>query len=347
MRTDLLKRFVLTENVSLRRLSNLAMCLYEMKSGKTRLNSLPLKLTIDPSSVCNLRCPLCPTGQRSEKRKRAMMSFSDFKKIIDDVGDFIYEVALYNWGEPFLNKEIYKMIGLLNEKRIKVIMSSNLSLELSEEDIRRIVSSGIDTLIVSMDGTTQESYEKYRIGGKLDTVMKNVKKISDEKNRSGAKKPYLVWQFIVNKFNENELGSLERIKAELGYDALWLGRLRCDMDKEIFLGPEGRYESAKAFLPSSDEYSRYDFDMKKEKSKINSCYFLWTTAAINADGSVSPCCALYDQKYDFGNVFDKGAKFREIWNNESYINARKSVLKMPADKKTICHICAKNGFIQS
>lgn len=346
MRTDLLNRFVFTKNASVKRLSNLCLCYYEMKTGKTVLKARPLKLTIDPCSVCNLRCPLCPTGQRSGKRKHILMPFSDFKGIIDDVGDYIYEVGLYNWGEPFLNKDIYKMIALLKEKKIVVVMSSNLSMGFSPEDIDKIVNSGLDTLIVSLDGVSQKAYEQYRVGGNIGLVKENVKKISDAKKRLGKNSPRLIWQFIVNKFNENELNGLDSIKTDLGFDELWLGRLRCDMDKEIFMGSEGRYENAKPFLPSAEKYSRYNFGSKKEKSALKSCYFLWTTAAINADSSVSPCCALYDEKYDFGSV--KGNKpFMDVWNNEMYVQARRSVLKMPVDKKTICHICAKNGFIQS
>jgi radical SAM protein with 4Fe4S-binding SPASM domain len=274
------------------------------------------------------------------------MSFADFKKIIDETGDYLYEVALYNWGEPFLNKEIYRMIELLKAKKIRVTANSNLNVKFTEEEVDNMVKSGLDVLIVSMDGITQKTYAKYRVNGNLELVKKNAKMISDAKKRLGSKKPELIWQFLVNKFNEHEVPHLEGVKRELGFDALWLGRLRCDMDKEIFMSQEERYDNVKDFLPS-DRYSRYDQQKKVEKSNVNFCYFLWTTSAINSDGSVSPCCALYNQDYDFGNVFESGQNFRKIWNNENYVESRKIVLGEPTGKKTVCRVCAMHGFIQS
>lgn len=347
MNKYMMKRFVFTRNVSPKRLLNLFLCLYELKAKKARLRSLPLKLTIDPCNICNLRCVLCPTGQGLKNRKRSMMSFSDFEKIINEMGDYLYEVALYNWGEPFLNKEIYRMIRLLKKRRIKAISNSNMNVRLTEGDAEEIVRSGLDTLIVSMDGITQATYEKYRVGGDLELVKRNVSMISDAKRKLGAGKPELIWQFLVNKYNEKEVPELERVKEDLGFDALWLGRLRCDIGMEIFLDQNQRYESARSLLPSDEKYSRYDASERKEKSEAKSCYFLWTTAAINPDGSVSPCCALYNQAFDFGNVFESGQSFRDVWNGERYVESRKMVAGRKSRIKTICGICARHGFIQS
>jgi radical SAM protein with 4Fe4S-binding SPASM domain len=340
------KRFLFTKSISIKRLLNLFLCLYGLKMKKARLRSLPLKLTIDPCNVCNLRCVLCPTGQGLKNRKRSVMSFSDFEKIMDEVGDYLYEVALYNWGEPFLNKEICRMIRLLKKRKIKAISNSNMNVRLTEAEAEEIVRSGLDTLIVSMDGITQETYEKYRVGGDLELVKNNVRMISGAKKRIGSKKPELIWQFLVNKYNESEVPALEGIRNELGFDALWLGRLRCDIGMEIFLDQNQRYESAKKLLPS-ERYSRYDSGEKKERREVKSCYFLWTTAAINPDGSVSPCCALYNQAFDFGNVFEGKRSFREVWNGEKYMAARKTVAGQRSGIVTVCSICARHGFIQS
>src|SRR3989338_6272419 len=168
-----LRRFVFTPNVTPKRLINLVKISYNYALKKSVVNSYPCRLIIDPVNICVLKCPLCPTGKGEKGRTLGSMKLEDFKKIIDEVGDYIYEVDLYNWGESLLNKDIWKMIKYCKKKRIVVKISSNMNYW-REDFAEQVVNSGLDTLIVSCDGTDQESYEKYRVGGDFEKVMHHV-----------------------------------------------------------------------------------------------------------------------------------------------------------------------------
>jgi len=119
---------------------------------------------IEPTNYCNLKCPLCPTGAGLIRREKAAMSFEDFKKILDNLGNQIIHLRLWNWGEPLLNKELPKMIKYAKSKNIYVNTSTNSSF-LNKENVRELTNSGLDHLIVSLDGASEETYSLYRKNG--------------------------------------------------------------------------------------------------------------------------------------------------------------------------------------
>ena len=134
------------------------------------LISMPYRYYIDPTNLCNLRCPLCPTGRMELQRPRGRMNLEDFKRIVDQIAPYAYYVELYNWGEPFLHPQIFDMIRYASERKISVQLSSNLNY-FNEEMAEQAVASGLTRLLVSVDGATQETYEKYRCGGRLEVVL--------------------------------------------------------------------------------------------------------------------------------------------------------------------------------
>jgi MoaA/NifB/PqqE/SkfB family radical SAM enzyme len=140
-----------------------------------------------------LHCPLCPAGVGDASRTKAILSFNLFKKIVDEVGDYVYSVNFTNWGEPLLNKHLAKMIMYC--KRVKHIpfvrFDTNLNVTLTESEWERLLLSGLDMLSVSIDGVTQETYEKYRRGGNLEKVIDNLKLLIDKKRRLKLEKLYI------------------------------------------------------------------------------------------------------------------------------------------------------------
>lgn len=279
-----------------------------------KINGFPVKLTVDPSANCLLYCPLCPTGQNQKGRKRGEMKFVNFKKLVDEVGRYLFEIDLFNWGEPFLNKDIFKMISLCGEGKVISRLSSNLNyFPLGYEE--KLVKSRLNHLVVSLDGVSQESYEKYRVNGSIKKVLEAVKRIKKEKNRQNSKLPFITWQFIVFDHNKHEIRQAKSLVKKWGFDRIVFVENRGDMGKELFV---------------------------KKKSKVKfKCNFLWRESVINWDGSVSPCCLYYDQKYDFGNAFKEG--FYQVWNNEKYQQARKLILRGKVDSyDIICANCIGN-----
>lgn len=337
--------YVFNRNYTVRRLLNVARSVYSYRYSKSPIvASKPVRLVIDPGNVCQLKCPLCPTGVGNPARPKSMLSFEDFKKIIDEAGSYLCEVDLYDWGEPFLNKDIFKMIGHAKQAGIKVNISSNLNL-LKEEWMEEIVRLKLDELIVSLDGTTSASYQKYRVGGNFEVVMANLKKLIAVKKARQSKYPKIVWQFLIMKHNEQEMEEAKRLAKEIGVDELHLRPVRCDMEKEIFMSDQEKVESMAEWLPTQEKHSRYNYKTKARKNPLAKCLFQTTTMVINANGSVSPCCGVYNEKWDFGNALKDGVF--KVWNNEKYQEARKTVLdKNTSNPDLICTHCIKNGFLE-
>jgi MoaA/NifB/PqqE/SkfB family radical SAM enzyme len=337
---------VFSRNVTLRKFLNFCIITFQYFTIKpANVIGYPMELVIDPSDICNLHCPLCPTGQGRHDRSKGKMSFRNFQSIIDELGAYLYRIDLHNWGEPLLNDEIYQMISYAKVRNIEVRVSSNLN-TINRVNAEKLVKSGLDVLIISLDGASQETYEQYRIGGQFNRVLDNISMISKLKQELIISKPFVIWQFLVMKHNEHEVSLAKKIAKELVVDQLDFLAIHCDMGSEIFWDSKTRFEKTRKWLPLNERFCPYDLTTGKRKHQNSSCHFLWTQSAINWNGSVSPCCGLYVEKYDFGNAFCKG--FRSIWNNDKYRQAREIVRTKKIDKNdfpNVCSICVKNGFI--
>jgi len=313
----------------------------QQKLKNSHVISYPIELCIDPGNICNLRCPLCPTGKGDKDRKKGFMTLNTFKKIIDEIGDYLYDIILYNWGEPLLNQQIFEMIKYAKEKNIKVEISSNFN-HFNDRMCYKMIKSGLDTLLVSLVGASQESVSKYQIGSNFALVINNMKKLVGMKKELNSKLPYIQWRFLVNKYNESEIKKAKIIAEEIGVDRLEIGIFRCNMEKELFMDNEAQFNDVKDWLPKNEILSMYDYTKKEKKNKHRYCGWLWENSVINWDGSVSPCCAVWQEKYDFGNIHDM--PFFEIWNNKKYQDARKIIR---GDKivrpDNICYICKLNN----
>lgn len=290
---------------------------------------MPFRYTIDPLNVCNLSCPLCPTGLGTLGRSRGLMSIDKYHKLIDQVRPYAYVVELYNWGEPFLHPDIFEMIRYSSSRRIAVRLSSNLN-RFNREMAVKTIESGLDSIIVSVDGATQDTYEKYRKRGKLDRVLNNVKILVEEKKRANSRLPFITMRMIINRYNEGEVEHLREMAQQLGVDAFTTGTLFVDTTDLIQI---------QEWLPSKDEDSYYDYGSEKLEN-VWHCADLWESMTINWDGGLAPCCWLHDQKNDYENVFDRPLK--EIWNGDAYISSRR-VFAFGGPKEgpvtTICTVC--------
>jgi MoaA/NifB/PqqE/SkfB family radical SAM enzyme len=303
-----------------------------------------VELVIDPCDICNLNCPLCPTGQDRRDRSKGKMSFENFRKIIDELGAYLYRVDLHNWGEPLLNDQIYRMISYARDNNIEARVSSNLNV-IDEVKAEKLVKSGLDVLIVSLDGASQETYVQYRVGGRFDKVTSGIKMITELKTKLSTSKPFIIWQFLVMRHNEHEISLIKDSARELGVNQVDMWAIHCDMGREIFWDDKTRFEKTAKWLPRNEKFCVYDLTTGARKNRPKTCNFLWIQSAINWNGSVSPCCALYDEKYDFGNAFD--ISFTKVWNNDKYRQARKIVRTKKTNKsdlQNVCSCCVKNGF---
>ncbi|MFC1946127.1 radical SAM/SPASM domain-containing protein [Chloroflexota bacterium] len=329
---SLLKRFVFTRSLTPRRLVNFCLVTFQHQFLKnSRVVGHPVELVIDVCNICNLHCPLCPTGQGRDERVKQQLSLADFKKIIDELGAYLYRVDLHNWGEPLLNEDIFNMITYAHSRRIMVDVSTNLT-RYDESVIDKLVTAGPDRLIISLSGLDQETYGKYHIGGDIEKVLAGTNLLIARKAARRSKTPAVTWRFLVMRHNEAQIPRVRQMTREMGID-LDLMPIHGDMGQDLFWSTKMKREQASDWLPKSEEYS---FESMKP------CAFLWVQAVINCGGSVSPCCAVYQERYDFGNMFTEGG-FMNIWNNNSYRAARRIIRQKKTlekgDEENICSCC--------
>jgi MoaA/NifB/PqqE/SkfB family radical SAM enzyme len=287
-----------------------------MAMRRTVVANYPVMAMVEPSLACNLRCPACPTGLQLGLRPAASLDPVLYRAIIDEIGDYVFHLAMYNWGEPLLHKETPEFVAYAKGRGISITMSSNLSLKLTDDYVERLVKSGLDELLVGLDGATAETYERYRRRGSFDLVRANMQKIQETKARLGLKTPHVVWQFLVFRHNEHEIEEARARYREFGADSILVGGAEM---------PEPEY--AEGFAPAENPvYNRYHPDhpvQVKERwvrEADKPCTWLYGTFVMNPNGQVSPCCATADEKDDFGTY--AAGRFLEVWNAARFRQAR-------------------------
>jgi len=303
--------------------------------------SKPFMLYLDPVSYCNLQCPFCPTGVRKGARPPDNMPLSVFEHIIDEIGSNIFHITFYNWGEPLLHKDFIQMVEYIQKYHISSDISTNLSNPMEEERAERLIKSGINRILMSVDGCTQETYEKYRVGGNLDLVFKNMKMLSDAKKRTKSRTT-LLWRFFVFKHNQHEIEKARALAKEIGVEIV-IEKPYVNIDKfdefastldefkplnwssnnKKDLIPDGSVESKPASpIPGPDQQKHpQNYKRKVREMELSEgCDWLWFSPVINAGGSVSPCCAVTTENADFGKISNDS--LFSVINNEKYVKAR-------------------------
>ncbi|MBK8970217.1 MAG: radical SAM protein [Hahellaceae bacterium] len=315
-------------NNSFKKFFNFLKVHYEKARGHQRVTSFPYLFVFEVTNVCNLKCPFCLTGKGiSGGRSVRHMGFEEAKSIIDQVGDYIYLMQLYTWGEPLLNKDIYDIIQYAKDKNIYVMVSTNATM-LNEANCERLVDSGIDYVMTAVDGLSSETYKKYRVGGDYQKVINNVQNLLMVKKRKHSSAPFVEWQFIVFKHNEHEVKDAERFAYEIGINKFT---------------PLPAYVEDKDWLPVGEEYKVELFNPERLKN----CDRPWSHLNVRADGGVASCCYEFEKKDDFGNFSQH--PFDKIWNNDKFLLSRKLIYQkrkgLEMDKTDlICYDCLNSGI---
>lgn len=299
-------------------------------SGEVHHRGMPISLSIEPTTSCNLRCPQCPSGLRSFSRPTGKLSETLFQKILDELQETLIYLTFYFQGEPYLHKTFLEMVQYASKKKIFTATSTNAHF-LDDEISRRTVESGLDQIIISLDGLTQESYEKYRVGGKLEKVLEGMRNLVKWKKQLRSRTPFIQLQFIVFKHNQEQLPQLRQLARELGVDQLLL------KTAQIY-----DHTNGSELIPTIQEYSRYRETEEQKfviKNKLsNHCWKMWHSSVITWDGRVVPCCFDKDASHVLGNVSE--SSFLDIWTGKKYNLFRKSLL-VSRSKIDICKNCTE------
>ncbi len=288
----------------------------------------PPIIVIEPTNICNLRCPLCPSGNGTLTRPKGYMDYDLFCRIIDDVKDTAFMVVLWNQGESYLNKDFSRMIRYASDNRLFTLVSTNGNIDLNVDEV---IASGLDSMIVSLDGATQEIYNKYRVNGNLQKVMDNVKALAAAKKRTGKKNPLIRWQFLVMKHNEHEINEITKIAREIQVDNLEFKSIQVYSREDI-----------EKFMPSDPKYRRYKIKGNDFSLKVgipNRCRRIWTNAVINWNGDAAICCFDKDITFPIGNV--RQTSINKIWKGKEIRKIRNRILKNRSSI-AICRNCGES-----
>lgn len=287
----------------------------------------PVSVAFEPTTSCNLRCPECPSGLRQFSRPTGMLQNDFFKQTIDDIHKELIYLIFYFQGEPYLNTDFLTMVKYASSKRIYTATSTNAHY-LSDETAKKTVESGLDRLIISIDGTTQDVYEQYRVGGQLEKVLEGAKNIMKWKKELKSKTPFVFFQFLVVKPNEHQIEDIKRLAKLVGVDEV---RFKTAQIYEYETDPNN-------LIPTINKFSRYNKNADgtySAKNKLaNRCWKMQHANVITWDGLVVPCCFDKDAKHQLGDL--KKQSFKEIWQNENYKQFRNDLMK---SRKNI-DICA-------
>ena len=319
-----------------RKLANIARAELAMARGDVELASRPYIYTIDTGNLCNLRCPLCPTGAQNLHRRQHLMTHDTFVTVLDKVAPWAIEVILHNWGEPFLNPDILKIIHSAHALGVGTTISSHLNLvHRGDQFLADVVDAGLDHLTVSLDGTSQDVYGIYRRGGNYEKVMHNLAVILDRRRKTRSSTPVVEWQFLVMKHNEHQIEEARAMAQKVGVDRIRFTSAGLPFDELT------NQKLATQWLSDLPDYQAYSPRKIQERGYMfdERCFYLYRGMTVNPGGEVSPCCVVYHSKHDFGSLLD--SSLEDVWNNAQYRASRSLFSRKKTEQRggTVCEAC--------
>jgi len=320
--------FCLLKTLSGRKLLNFLILkssyFYSCISGRMVHSGKPAYISVEPTTSCNLHCPECFISQPGFDRPHGLLTKDNFKRIISQFSESAFYLNLYFQGEPFMNPELIDMIALAKDQGFYVVVSTNGHF-LDELTVRKLISSRLDRLIVSLDGVDAATYNAYRKNGNFDKVVSGIENIISEKKSQKVRAPFIELQFVHTRKNQHQLFEIKKFGKKTGVDKVSIKSFQLL-----------NFNHVNEWLP--DENTRYKIGTDG-KVKINSklpdrCFRLWSSCVITWDGNVVPCCFDKNADYSMGNIYRQ--QMSQIWKSRAYNNFREKVF---TDRKNIDICC--------
>jgi radical SAM protein with 4Fe4S-binding SPASM domain len=297
--------------------------------GRSYQPPMPLAVSIEPTTACNLRCPECLSGLRDFTRPQGNLSPDLFRSLINEISHNTGYLTFYFQGEPLLNRDFSDMVSYAVRKNMVVSTSTNGHF-LEQEQCAALIKSGLHRLIISVDGISSETYLKYRVGGDFGKVVKGIENIVLEKRNRKAYFPEIIVQFVVFSHNESEVRKARDFFKILGVDKVVLKSAQVNNNPEM--------------IPENPDFRRFasePSDGNFNKDAV-SCFRMWSSSVITWDGKVVPCCFDKDADFPMGKIPEQS--FKEIWNSEPYL-AFRDMLLTAGDKPEMCRQCSEQGKV--
>ena len=294
--------------------------------GIVRVKHLPAFVSVEPTNFCQLHCPQCPVGIGENKHKD-LLTLPQFERILSEVRNSVHTMQFYFQGEPLLNKDLPEMIHAASQAGIYTIVSTN-ALSLTPLFAEKLMDSGLNRIIVSIDGMSEESYGAYRVGGSLHKALEGLMYLRQAKDKL-ASRTIIELQVLRLRSNEQEWSAMKRQYKVIGADIL-------SMKSAQFYN----FENGNPLMPSNERYSRYkkgkDGKYHFKRTPSRSCHRLWTGCVITVKGEVLPCCYDKASQFSFGNIFTDSIE--DIYHSEKANRFRRTILQKRS-RPFICSNC--------
>lgn len=300
--------------------------------GLVRFTHMPTFVSVEPASVCQLRCPECPVGVSNSSltgKGRAgvsspYLSLEVWRRTLDEIKQWALTVQFYFQGEPLLNSHLPDMIAEAHRAGLYTVLSTNAQ-ALTPEMAEALVRAGLDRIIVSMDGLSEETYNAYRIGGSLEKTKAALRYLREAKERLKAT-TVIELQCLRLRTNEHEWKAFKQQYKSLGADRLVF------KTAQLYHYAEGH-----PLMPSDPRYSRYrkgKDGLYHRKSLRRGCFRVWSGVVVTTTGEVLPCCYDKSHSYAYGNIMD--TPLAELFSNEKAMAFR---MAAEQEKTQICQEC--------
>lgn len=294
----------------------------------------PFSVSIEPTTACNLGCPECPSGLKKFTRPTGKLDLETHRKLLQNLGKQLFYVNYYFQGEPFLHPQFLELIREAKKHKIYTATSTNAHF-ITAKSAAEIVDSGLDRLIISIDGLTQETYENYRVHGTLSKVIAGAKFLVEAKRSAKSQTPHLIFQFLVVKPNEHEVTGVFELAKSLQIDEV---RLK---SAQVY-----DYQHGHELIPTNEKYARYklqaDGTYRLKYKTGNHCWRMWSSCVLTWDAHVVPCCFDKDAQFVLGSAAT--TDFSALWKSKRYSDFRKSILT-GRNQISICQNCSEGAKV--
>lgn len=322
---------IITKYLSISKILNyfrLSRCFRKIKRKPELVDNIaipaPSFLSFEPTNYCNLKCPACPSGSGKLSREKGFADIDVFKNLINENKKQLINLILHFQGEPLLHKQLGEMIQYARESKIFTELSTNANLFTSVFD--SLKENMPDKLIISLDGLTQDTYNKYRVNGDINEVYEALELLTQMPKK---KRPFVEVQFLVFSHNENEIPNLKKIKSQYKIDKISLKTAQIYENSQI------------SILPKNEKFSRYIIlgNSFQLKSKLpNYCRRVIFGSVITWEGKLVPCCFDKDAEFVMGDI--KQQNLNQIRHSDKYRQFIKTVFSQ-REKIEMCRNCTE------
>ncbi len=295
---------------------------------------MPIGISIEPTTACNLGCPECPSGLKKFSRATGNLQQELFGKLIKELKHTTGYLTFYFQGEPFINPRFLDMVRIAADANVYTNTSTNAHF-ITPEVADKVVASGLHRMIISIDGTTQEVYEQYRKKGSLDKVLEGTRNMIEAKKKARSAYPQLVFQFLVVRPNEHQIQGVLELGKKMGVNEVLL------KTAQVY-----DFENGNPLIPEQEKFSRYkqgkDGKWRIKNKLENHCLRMWSSCVITWDGKVVPCCFDKDATHQLGDT--QSASFKSVWKSTAYNHFRQQVLSN-RQAIDICNNCTEGTTV--